>query len=676
MRYIWSNIYPTTHLWSVCYLDENKKLSAIELERIDRYKNSPNLSSFSLIKEVEEKYKNNFLDYFDLDRKNLKTLNFDSSNTLNRHHYLHACSVYFSNNINESAILCMDRNWFDSELWNQFQTIWDAKDNNIKNIYSTKINSQKDRGIGFAYYIISEFLKLWEWSVMGLSAYWNKDYYNDIKIYDYRNDWVYINKIFLEWITFEEVENIDFYKKYDILDEVEWNREIIFTNIQKYFWINIKDIEKAENDILNSKFIHIAMALQFQTEEAIIYLANKAYELTWSKNLCLAWWVALNILANTRILKETKFENIYISPVSEDIWLALWSFYYLYYIQEWNNYRIELNKTGYWKEYSDTEVLKDLEYFWEDLAYSKHDMDEIYELTTDKLIQNEVIWWFQWWSEFWPRSLGNRSIIASPSSNELRDKVNKIKSRELWRPLAPSVLEEDIWEYFDISYLSKFMNFSWNIKKDKIDTISWVVHIDNTSRYQSVSKENNYEYYNLINNFKRKTGISMIINTSMNVSKEPIVESPIDAIKMFLTTDLDYLVINNFFIKKNKNVNKYKFNYESVRLKRNLLFEDNKKVLFKIKKLQDYLTILFWNIGLSFDTHFYDKGFWFFINGEKYILELYVNDNIYLYTDKIIWLTKEWLYNLADEEIVLIISNNNSYIYELLKDNNYYLKDI
>ncbi len=674
MKYIWANIYSTTHLWSFCYFDDKEnKLKAIELERLDRYKNSPNLSSFSLIPKVEGYHKQKLINYFNISWK-FKSLNFDRTNILKKHHYLHACSVYYSNNIDSGAILCMDRNWYDSDMGNQFQTIWYWDKMDISFKYSSKIKSQIDRGIGFAYYIISEFLRLWEWSVMWLSAYWNKDYYKEIEIYEYRDNGVYFNKNFLKNCVIEKSNNIEFDKEYDIFDEKNGNREIILKNIKDIFRITKGDLIKAKEDIINSKYAHIAALLQYQTEEAILYLAKKAYEISKSKNLCLAGGVALNILANTRILKETKFENIYISPVSEDIWLALWAFYHLYHIQEANKNRIFLEKTWYWRSYSRKEVLKDLEEFKDDIKIIEYWDNKIYDIVTDKLIEDKVLWWFQWWSEFWPRALGNRSIIAWPNSIELKNKVNNIKSRELWRPIAPSILEEDIDKYFDISFLSTFMSFSWNINKSKLDEIKWVVHIDNTSRYQSVSEKNNLNYYKLIKLYKEKTGIPIIINTSMNTKKEPIVESPRDAIAMLLSTQLDYLVIDNFFISKKLNNYKYKFNYENIRLKRNLLSYENRKSIINRKLLIDKLKILFSSFDFKFDNYFYDEKIIFFIDWDKYIIEKFSKNINYLFHNNKTWLIKIWKYSISDEKIIELIFYKldiDSYIYS----QNYILND-
>ena len=675
MEYIWANIHPTTHLWSFCYLDNKKNFRTIELERLDRYKNSPNLSNFWLIPQVENHYKEKIINYFWIsDFNNLKTLNFDDNNILKKHHYLHACSVFYSNKIKESVILCIDNHWYDIDFWNQFQTIWNWINDKIDLKYSTKIKSQLDRWIGFWYWIISDFLWLQEGSVMWLSAYWNKDFYHDVQIYEYRDNGVYFNRKLLKHTIANKVENIDFLKEYDIFDEINWNRKIILSNIKNIFWITNEDIINSKEDILNSKFIHIAAALQYQTEEAILYLAKKAYKITGSKNLCLAWGVALNILANTRILKETEFENIYISPVSEDIGLALWSFYHLYHIQEKNKKRIYLESTWYWNTYSKKEILFSLEKFNDYIIFDEKDEIEIYDIVTDKLIDNKIIGWFNWSSEFWPRALWNRSIIASPSSKILKDRVNKIKSRELWRPIAPSILEEDIWKYFNTEVVSPFMSFSWDIKQSKLSELEWVVHIDWTSRFQSVSTKNNIRYYNLIKKFKEKTGISVITNTSMNVSREPIIETPEESLKMFLSTDLDFLVIDNFFIKKRKNNLSFKFDYEDIRLKRNLLFEDNKKSLCFKKEIFSILNNIFSDYELRLENHFYDNNIIFYINNEKYILEKFRINKIYLFTDKKIWLKKIWVYHLIDEKIINILFNNNNLI-DFLNVEKYILKD-
>lgn len=669
MKYIWANIYPTTHLWSACMLDDaTGEISAIELERIDRYKNSPNLGDFSLISKIDTGKRSILENYLNPEWASLQSLNYHSENMFLKHHYLHACSVYFAWVSEDAAILCMDKNGYDSEQWHQFQTIWQGSKNSVELLESTQIHGSLDRGIGFAYFIFSEFCHLGEGALMWLSAYGDRDYYRDIKIFEYRENSVYFHRDFLKNTAPTSLQD------YDQFDELLGNRDIIFQNICDIFWLTVEQIQS--DNITDSRLAHLAACLQVQTEQAIVFLANRAYELTGAQTLCLAGGVALNILGNTAIMRHTPFEQVLVSPVSEDIWIALGSLYHLYHIEHQHTQRYPLTQTGFGKQYSEWEIAQALEQYEDYLDYEFCTRDEIYTRTAESIHAGKILGWFQGGSEFGPRALWHRSIIASPNSIDIRDQVNHIKSRAPWRPIAPSVLEEDLAVYFEESFPSPYMNFSGNIRPEQQAQLSWVVHIDGTSRYQSVSEQNHPGYYRLLKKYKDISGLSLMINTSLNVAGEPIVETPEDAIRMFLSTDLDALVLENTYITKIKKQAQFRFDAEAIRLERNLSFEQNQKALAYRRQLEQTLQTLFADESLCLSPHLYDSELGFEYRWARYALELFDATHIYLWTDKRIACMKFGCYELWDERVIEVLESKSEELYQVLEKGEYYLRDV
>ena len=312
---------------------------------------------------------------------------------------------------------------------------------------------------------------------------------------------------------------------------------------------------KRRNETDETKQIHydIGASAQKVLEDILLKMVEYVYKKTPSKNLCLGGGVALNGVANYRILKESSFENIHIPPSPGDAGSAVGCAQYLYFsyknqkriIQENTKNVIENVYVG--PSYSKNEI-------WEFLKSNKIEFDELDELSTIKkcaklISEGNVVGWYQGKMEWGPRALGNRSILADPRRKEMKDILNeKIKHRESFRPFAPSILEEFYSEYFDISVPSPYMLMVAPVKKP--DKIPAVTHVDGTGRVQTVSKTSNPLYHKLISQFYELTGVPVIINTSMNVRGEPIVNTPEQAHNMLTKTDMDYLFMNNFMVKK------------------------------------------------------------------------------------------------------------------------------
>lgn len=294
----------------------------------------------------------------------------------------------------------------------------------------------------------------------------------------------------------------------------------------------------------------VAGIYQREQERASLILAKIAKNKTGSNNVCVAGGSFLNCNSNEKILNSGLYENCYFIPPSDDSGIPLGCAWYaqqkLIDIEQTEPLNPYLGKT-----YSKSEVIETLNNY-PDLIHTEYDnFDELIKDTTYWLTQNRVIGWFQGGSEIGPRALGNRSIIASPINAWMTGHINSdIKGREWYRPFAPAVLFEHQGKVFESDVYSPYMLVTTTVKEEWRSKIPAVTHIDNSARHQSVTKENNSKFYQLIESFYNQTDVPVLLNTSFNGPKEPMVESPEDAIKTFLERNLDILVINNFIIKR------------------------------------------------------------------------------------------------------------------------------
>ncbi len=318
----------------------------------------------------------------------------------------------------------------------------------------------------------------------------------------------------------------------------------------------------------------LARSVQEVTDEVMLRLARHIKTETGKNNLVLAGGVALNCVANGKVLREKIFDDIWIQPAAGDAGGALGAALFTWY-QYLDNERNADNKKDFQKgsylgpEYSNKEIKKFLDK--EGLPYKEVDEETLVETTADLIANENVIGWFQGRMEFGPRALGNRSIIGDARSKKMQSIMNlKIKFRESFRPFAPSVLEEKISEYFEIDRPSPYMLLVADVKKERqkkmtdeenklfgIDKLNIVrsdipaiTHVDYSARIQSVSKETNPLYHRLISEFDKKYGCGVIINTSFNVRGEPIVCTPEEAYTCFMRTEMDYLILGNFILDK------------------------------------------------------------------------------------------------------------------------------
>jgi carbamoyltransferase len=289
----------------------------------------------------------------------------------------------------------------------------------------------------------------------------------------------------------------------------------------------------------------IARALQTVTEEVVLHVTRHLAAAYPSRNLVLTGGVALNCVANARILRDTPFRRVWVPPCASDtgapLGSALW-----HHHQTLGQPRVfEMTHAFYGSAYSSGEMRRAL--IGAGLEFQELDEDELLQRVAHDLANDKIVGWFQGRFEMGPRALGNRSILASPLRRDIRDLINtRIKYRESFRPFAPAVLAEYAGDYFDISQPDPYMTLAPGVRPDKVEVIPAAVHVDGTARIQTVEREFNPRYYGVIEQFMKLTGVPVVLNTSFN-KQEPIVARPEEAISCFLRTEMDTLVLGNFY---------------------------------------------------------------------------------------------------------------------------------
>ena len=442
------------------------------------------------------------------------------------HHLAHAASTFYTSGFKKSAILIVDGNGSDLETTSYFEG------NNFK---INLIENFKYYGLGALYNAIStRILNMGtggEGKTMGLAPYGKKYRNLGIKIPYYSKGIVNDFSEFMERMPFSDILN-QINPKYRV-DPISINYRIA----------------KKKNDVLKSYFSGTAYNLQDTLEKVIIKLAQDLYDKTKIDNLSIAGGVGLNSVANKKILDKTKFKDIFIFPACSDsgipFGLAIWGYYNLKELNIKKHKKLIFENAYLGNEYSNVKIKKVLDKY--KIQYVKSDLKNVARLISDR----KIVGWFQGRSEYGPRALGNRSILADSRSKNMKDILNKrVKHREAYRPFAPSILEDDCNEYFDLNNPSPYMLLIAKVKKKSIPSVT---HIDNTARVQTVNKETNEKFYNLIREFKELTKVPCILNTSFNDAGDPIVETPEDALYTFMKCDMDYLYIGDFLIDR-KNV--------------------------------------------------------------------------------------------------------------------------
>lgn len=456
------------------------------------------------------------------------------------HHLSHAYSTYFSSQFDEAIIMVIDnegniikdlgkRNFYDNEL--EHMTYYIGKQNKIEFLERDEVLPNQI-GIGDAYRYFTHYIGfpsyVYAGKTMGLAPYGSKEKYSNVKIFD-----------------FDETSG-------KITCRIENMYENCNNAIRKFFKDNYNiDIigPRTPIDDITQEYADLAYLIQNELEEILIKKVKYLVKKTGIKKLCIAGGVGLNSVANARILKETGIEDIFIVPAAGDTGQCLGNVYYGYYNILKETKRIPFSSAYLGFSYNEKEIEKELKKN-KNIKYTKYkEINELNKKVAKDLVDGKIIARFDGRSEFGPRALGNRSILMDPRKAENKDILNKrVKFRENFRPFAPSVLYEYSTEYFDLEQESPYMLLVAKVKRPEI--IPAVTHVDTSARIQTVKKEDNYNYYDLINEFYMLTGVPVLLNTSFNINGEPIVETPEDALNSFMTTNIDKLAIGLYLVEK------------------------------------------------------------------------------------------------------------------------------
>jgi carbamoyltransferase len=297
---------------------------------------------------------------------------------------------------------------------------------------------------------------------------------------------------------------------------------------------------------LTDRHRDIAYALQVVTEETILHIVREVERRHPSRNLCISGGVALNCVANARILRDTSFERVWVPPCASDTGAPLGSTLFHYHQTLGGPRTTVLTHPFYGRAYGDSEITAALKRFG--LAYKRMGEPELLARVARDLADSRIVGWFQGKFEMGPRALGNRSILSDARSNKMKDLINaRIKHRESFRPFAPAVLIERAKEFFEVDQADPFMTLAPKVRADKVALIPAAVHVDGTGRIQTVERSDNPRYYAVIEEYAKLTGIPVILNTSFN-RQEPIVTRPEEAISCYLRTDMDVLVLGDYYV--------------------------------------------------------------------------------------------------------------------------------
>ncbi len=464
------------------------------------------------------------------------------------HHLSHAASAFFPSPFEEAVVLTADGvgEWATT-------TVAVGKKNDLE--IKKEIHFPHSLGLlysAFTYYTGFK-VNSGEYKLMGLAPYGSPIYEDKVKeLVDIKDDGTFrLDQKYFNYATGLTMTNEKFHELFG------------------------QKPRDPKNEKITQFHMDIAASIQKVTEEIMIKLAKAIRQEYNIKNLCLAGGVALNCVANGKILKEKIFDNIWIQPAAGDAGGSLGAALALWHIEQKKERVVNSNddmKGSYLgTEFNQEEIENELKSAGAN--FEKLQYEDLISKTAEFLSNEKAIGWFQGRMEFGPRALGARSILGDPRSDKMQKNLNlKVKYRESFRPFAPSILKEDLSDWFNINVDSPYMLLVADVNSNKkiemneeqkklfgIDKLNIkrseipaVTHVDYSARIQTVTKETNKTYYDLISKFKEKTGCPVIVNTSFNVRGEPIVNSPTDAFNCFMGTELDYLVIGNCILEKSK----------------------------------------------------------------------------------------------------------------------------
>jgi carbamoyltransferase len=467
------------------------------------------------------------------------------------HHLSHAASAFLCSPYDEAAILTVDGvgEWATA-------TYGMGQGNDLRLLKEIRF----PHSLGLLYSAFTAFLGFevneGEYKVMGMAPFGKPRYLEEVyRLIQVKDDGSFA--LDMDAFVFQRSTDKTFGSRFEqLFGRPRDPASHFFTEQSGYpAYFGPRPVNHEALAVKNQRYADIAASIQVATEEILLKMANHLQAETGLRRLCLAGGVALNSVANTRILRETAFEELFVQPAAGDgggaLGAALWAYHTVL-----GHPRTATLEHAYWgADHGADEV----EHFLvtQGIPYERlDDEDVLLDEVVDALVAGHVVGWFQGRFEWGPRALGNRSILADPRRADMKDIVNtKIKFREPFRPFAPSVLEEYTEEYFDLPdaarhYPARFMLYVVDVKPDKRAVIPAITHVDGTGRLQTVNRATNPRYYRLIERFGRATGVPIVLNTSFNLKGEPIVNTPAEAYSTFSRSGIDMLVLGDCVVTK------------------------------------------------------------------------------------------------------------------------------
>ncbi len=471
------------------------------------------------------------------------------------HHLSHAASAMYCSPYEDAAVLTIDGvgEWTTASI-GKATANWNG--NGSVNHIDLSHELRFPHSLGLLYSAFTAYLGFrvnnGEYKVMGMAPYGKPKYVDEVyKVVNVDNDGgITLN---MDYFSFHYSTSQTFNQKFEDIfgprrqPESEFFSETTHPNKNHPDWDDKIAVQ-------NQKYADIAASIQRVTEEIVLKMAACAQRQSGSNNLVMAGGVALNSVANGRLMREGLFENVFIQPAAGDAGGALGAALYVYHVIFGHPRKFSMEHAYWGAEYPESKMVEAIKN--KGFAYERFDDDDrLLDRAVDTLLQSKVIAWYRGRFEWGPRALGHRSIIADPRRDEMKEIVNtKIKFREPFRPFAPVVMEDRAHEYFttpnlDKQYPPRYMLMVSEIPEDKWDKIQAVCH-NGTGRLQSVREDWNSGYYNLIKKFDQATGVPVLLNTSYNLRGEPIVTTPHEALNTFAASDIDQLVMGPFLVDK------------------------------------------------------------------------------------------------------------------------------
>ena len=455
------------------------------------------------------------------------------------HHRAHLASTFFVSPFDRAAVLSADG------LGDFASTMWGVGEGPNLNISGTVAFPHS---LGMFYTAMTQYLGFKkfgdEYKVMGLAAYGSPAYHEEFR------------DIVCSQSPLGVQLNLKYFTHHKSGPEMTWKQadetplvgQLFSAELEKRF-----GTARAPEQPIENRHKNFAASMQARLEEVLLANVNALHEQTKAKTLCLAGGVAFNCIANGKILANTPFEKVYVQPAAGDGGLSVGAAFAVYHqvLGKPRSFRMDHAFWGPGYENSEARAAVAAHHFGSnDVEILELDEDGLLQSTAAHIAQGKVLGWFQGRAEWGPRALGNRSILADPRRAEMKDVLNRrIKHREIFRPFAPSILEESVGEYFTQTHTSPFMTFAYPVRESKRTVIPAPTHVDGTARLQTVNRDAHPLYWRLLRTFGDLTGVPVVLNTSFN-DNEPIVCSPQEALACFERTKMDVLVLGNLILEK------------------------------------------------------------------------------------------------------------------------------